>query len=75
LYAKQDYASLEREVDRATRARISEDVDFMGFFGKKQRLSQHQRQIRFLFGLFLSIIILVTILIFWLVNRQSIIAR
>jgi hypothetical protein len=43
---------------------------FMDSHGKKPRLSQHQRQVRFLGGLFLVVMSLVTILVFWLLNRH-----
>jgi uncharacterized membrane protein YhhN len=41
----------------------------MDSHGKKRRLSAHQRQVRFLGGLFLVVMILATILLFWLLNR------
>ncbi|HTX22751.1 MAG TPA: hypothetical protein VMD27_12960 [Candidatus Aquilonibacter sp.] len=37
----------------------------------KRNLSAHQKQIRFLTGLLLVIVIVATILIFWLVNWAS----
>jgi cobalamin biosynthesis protein CobD/CbiB len=42
---------------------------------RKLRLTQHQRQVRFLGGLFLVVMILATILLFWLVNRPDFTAR
>jgi cobalamin biosynthesis protein CobD/CbiB len=38
---------------------------------RKPKLSQHQRQVRFLGGLFLVVMILVTSLLFWLLNRSN----
>jgi cobalamin biosynthesis protein CobD/CbiB len=43
--------------------------------GRKRRLSQHQRQVRFLGGVFLAVMILATILLFWFLNRPNFTTR